>query len=1058
MKNRPQRAKLRLQSISGALLAVMILISFLPNIGRTVAEPPDAAVLYFEPGGLVLEKQVELGTPWEDLELPAELPAVLDSGTEKAEEIIDSEAAYEEKPGEPIVMGDFDTRGEAPEEIIDSEAAEEKAGEPVVMGGFDTQEDAPEEIIDSEAAYEEKAGEPVVAGDFDIHEDAPEEDSGEPADTGAGTDSGADAVILSVPVIWEGVYDGNVPGTYVLTARAEGFEHSGQTPSVAVTVLEGAAAAPRAPEEEEEDFSIDIGAGMQSGSKHAGYTFTAGTTRRIDFSAAANTYTYEIRQTGNMAAFWTIHVLDGTQTTFILNGIKGELYIHLYGSAELTLLLAGENILSKGYITVRENTRLTIDSAAAPGGNEGLLSISSPVSKNAAIGGYYDTASNRSNSGLITIKGGTINATQAGTDIEAAVIGGAYLTSGNIVITGGHVTATTANSSFGAAIGGGRSGTGNVLITGGTVIATVPDGSTGGGAAIGGGAGSGTSPSGVGNVTITGGNVTAFARNGAAIGGGQRSSDATVNITGGTITAETTASGAAIGGGGGTTGAGSHHIAGSVSVTISAGRLKVKARVGAGIGNGGYEGASAPTHDEKLEGSVTITGGTIIADVNEGSGVGTGWNNKVVPNLYISKDADIVVFGRKRTAFAGIYAGDDVAKHDYGINKGNAYYVNLNFPDENLRPKTGQQIVIFAAGDLTSPLRTLSVPFDAGMFSFTTGGTSAQNYNIYMGDSGGLQQLSRLSGASPAVYDNPLIYSVNKTYQYYNNNHVPDNYYRSLPVKTGAAALLIVREIYVDIYGLPVPGKDDTTVMVEAGGYYGKDILTLDNIDGYSVRGHKWDAPPNSGGGDYTPGSPGSTQIKENRDIYYVYAPYREVDVTVSKIVMGDLSGTVRPFTFALALKDGEGNPLAAGTRIYYEGDAILPVNYITLEEGGKAVFSLRDGQAVILKDIPSNAMIKVTEVLDSGHWTMTYTDTRYPGALYEFDMLYETVGMEARAFRFVNTWMFVVPTGLDAGARSAAAAALPLTAPALLLAGLAAAKLPRRRMRTRQNRKQKTR
>ena len=133
---------------------------------------------------------------------------------------------------------------------------------------------------------------------------------------------------------------------------------------------------------------------------------------------------------------------------------------------------------------------------------------------------------------------------------NAAIGGGLEENSGLITIHGGEIEAKTLH--LGAAIGGGGGGVygcdGTVTIYGGSVLAITNKDF---GAAIGGGGGSGGN-GGDGTVTIRGGTVEARATLGisfdAAIGGGKRGSGS-VEISGGTITAETSGYGAGIGGG-----------------------------------------------------------------------------------------------------------------------------------------------------------------------------------------------------------------------------------------------------------------------------------------------------------------------------------------------------------------------------------------------------------------------------------------------------------------------------------------------------------------------------
>ncbi len=123
--------------------------------------------------------------------------------------------------------------------------------------------------------------------------------------------------------------------------------------------------------------------------------------------------------------------------------------------------------------------------------DSGILTADVKDVDNAAIGGEKNVES-----GLITINGGTVNAT--GKSFGAA-IGGGDNAQGTVVINGGRINASGGDS---AAIGGGLYSNGVVTINGGLVTATI----NGGSAAIGGGY------RGKGTVTINGGVISAFSK------------------------------------------------------------------------------------------------------------------------------------------------------------------------------------------------------------------------------------------------------------------------------------------------------------------------------------------------------------------------------------------------------------------------------------------------------------------------------------------------------------------------------------------------------------------
>ena len=143
--------------------------------------------------------------------------------------------------------------------------------------------------------------------------------------------------------------------------------------------------------------------------------------------------------------------------------------------------------------------------------------------------GTNQVVGNNSDAGLsvpegktLTIQGDGSLTAQGGNN--AAGIGSRYKGScGNIIISGGTVSAT--GGSLGAGIGSGSgsdSSCGNITISGGTVTATC--------SSEGAGIGSGSNAS-CGNITISGGTVTATSNKGAGIGSGNKGKCGSITIT-----------------------------------------------------------------------------------------------------------------------------------------------------------------------------------------------------------------------------------------------------------------------------------------------------------------------------------------------------------------------------------------------------------------------------------------------------------------------------------------------------------------------------------------------
>lgn len=195
-----------------------------------------------------------------------------------------------------------------------------------------------------------------------------------------------------------------------------------------------------------------------------------------------------------------------------------------------------------------------------------------------------------------------------GTGCGAGIGGGEYYNCGNIVIDGGHITATAGASS--AAIGSGKSKScAGISISGGTVIAST----TGTGAAIGSGETGSCSA-----ISISGGTVTANSSNwGAAIGSGCNSAScgtisiSGISISGGNVTATSTGLGAGIGSG---------KSSSCTGISITGGTVEASGTFGAGIGSGSDTGTTC--------GNITITSGVTRVTARKTDAtcsIGKGW-------------------------------------------------------------------------------------------------------------------------------------------------------------------------------------------------------------------------------------------------------------------------------------------------------------------------------------------------------------------------------------------------------------------------------------------------
>lgn len=255
-----------------------------------------------------------------------------------------------------------------------------------------------------------------------------------------------------------------------------------------------------------------------------------------------------------------------TGATVVLHNVEitsvdpssGKQYAGIDCEGDATIILSGTNKV-KGGASNRPAIYIPKDKTLTLRGS-GLLEATGTES-GAAIGGGYNYM-DHDDCGNIVIEGGRISATAGASSTAAAIGSGYHRSCGTITISGGTVTATSAGT--GAAIGSGETGScGTISISDGTVNAN----SSNWGAAI----GSGNNYATCGTIGINGGTVTATSTGfGAGIGSGKGSSCTGISITGGTVEASGTA-GAGIG-------SGSDSGTSCGPVTITSGVTSVTAR------------------------------------------------------------------------------------------------------------------------------------------------------------------------------------------------------------------------------------------------------------------------------------------------------------------------------------------------------------------------------------------------------------------------------------------------------------------------------------------------
>jgi hypothetical protein len=192
------------------------------------------------------------------------------------------------------------------------------------------------------------------------------------------------------------------------------------------------------------------------------------------------------------------------------------------------------------------------------------------------------------------------------------------------------------------------------------------------------------------------------------------------------------------------------------------------------------------------------------------------------------------------------------------------------------------------------------------------------------------------------------------------------------------------------------------------------------DITDFQYQGYNWDTNPR--GGAYTAGEPDYTSLDRNRDVYMVYKEKPGVmDVTVSKIVGGrfvTLSKDI-DFEFTIWFKDSEGDSVAQGTLFSYIGGTVPDIIAIApldgdlppLDAEGKTTFTLKHGQAIIIRDVRAEYQVKIVETDPIG-FIPSFTDDQGISYENENDTDFRIIYEDGTLFAFVN-YQDPVPGGI---------------------------------------------
>lgn len=322
-------------------------------------------------------------------------------------------------------------------------------------------------------------------------------------------------------------------------------------------------------------------------------------------------------------------------------------------------------------------------------GDENSTITVANLSKSSNTNHYNSAIGGSDSAGLdsigISFESGIIFAGTTTADNCTAIGGGGNAT-GGVTINGGTITAVT--NSTGTAIGGGigwtsYGGDADVTINGGTVYAYNLGYSSIPAAAIGGGSSRSSNGNTSTTVTITGGTIFAQSTGGVAIGGGgsqlKNGGAATIDISGGTITAQSIANptqniqaGSGIGGGTGVEG-------GDANLSISGDAIVKTGSIGGGKTN--TDGGKIGSATIDISGNPTIQGQFIMESASDDNPCSFTMNGGIIDN---STKTDDFAFLQENGGAIHIVNGQvtmngGTIKNCSGVNGGAVYVTGGDF-------------------------------------------------------------------------------------------------------------------------------------------------------------------------------------------------------------------------------------------------------------------------------------------------------------------------------------------------------------------------------------------
>ena len=151
----------------------------------------------------------------------------------------------------------------------------------------------------------------------------------------------------------------------------------------------------------------------------------------------------------------------------------------------------------------------------------------------------------------------------------------------------------------------------------------------------------------------------------------------------------------------------------------------------------------------------------------------------------------------------------------------------------------------------------------------------------------------------------------------------------------------------------------------------------------------------------------------------YFRAQPSTTTLTVSKEVNGHLANRIIEFDFSIIFQDSAGNPQSTPEPLPYTitglDELVLRRGVLTLDNEGRAMFSLSHGQVIHITEVPMDGTVQIIEALDE-HYQAWFTDSESEENKEKGHDTGPRPMTEERSFHFENVRFDVPATALKLG------------------------------------------